>query len=119
MFAQCGDAWLPSLPSGSSHPCPDTWSSSCGLLFPDSLLFNPRRYSQDLIRFRPNLVSLLGQFGLNLLTSLIVATQASRRGYAGLQGWILSFAGHARDHYRLEPSIDDRYTRQDNADVGH
>lgn len=105
MFAQCGDAWLPDLPPGSASPRAETLVSDSSLLYPDNLLFDFSRYADD-VGISDAHPYLLRQFGFNLLTNLIAASQASTHGYAEFWQWIEAFTYHTTKFYRFEWPFD-------------
>ncbi|KAF5012264.1 hypothetical protein FDECE_1645 [Fusarium decemcellulare] len=83
MFAQCFDSWLPEIPTGSLS------SGATGLLFPDTLYFNPRSYASDmgLENDHVHIAEFLAFFGFDLVTTFLRHATAGKVGRNHIKHW--------------------------------
>ncbi|KAK2007154.1 hypothetical protein LZ32DRAFT_641459 [Colletotrichum eremochloae] len=91
MAVQCSnDAWLPEVvPRATSPPPP-------GLLYPDSLYFDPDAYPSILKRFRDK--AHLASLGFDLVASFLRSATAGQLGRDRLKKWLSDFDVKEKDH---------------------
>ncbi|CCF35833.1 hypothetical protein CH063_07533, partial [Colletotrichum higginsianum] len=84
IFAQCSDAWLPEVDSGS------TSSPISGLLYPDSFWVNPDAYASDMCWRRkiPD-ASSLASLGFDPVKTFLRSATAGKHGRDDLKKWFV------------------------------
>ncbi|EEU33785.1 uncharacterized protein NECHADRAFT_89123 [Fusarium vanettenii 77-13-4] len=84
IFAHCQDSWLPDRPAVSasevSNPQGLLAPTKYGLLYPDTVYFNPAAYFEAINDTRfDRLPNLLPYFGLDLLTKILLSFKAGQK----------------------------------------
>jgi len=114
VFAHCGGAWLPDLPSSLSADAAGkvtNGSSSAPkylpLEFPDNLYFGAEIYFEDLGIGGTRVAAELAGCGLDLLTRVLSCLKGHPKGVEYIKEWLEGFSGD--QEYMFEPWIRYQY----------
>ncbi|RBR06391.1 uncharacterized protein FIESC28_11081 [Fusarium coffeatum] len=114
VFAHCGDAWLPDLPSflssdaaGKATNVSSTAPKYLPLEFPDNLFFGAEAYLKDLGIGGSRVTAELAGCGLDLLTRVLSCLKGHPRGVEYIKEWLEGFVDG--QEYMFEPWIRAQY----------
>lgn len=105
LFAQCGDIWLPYVPTCATPPLGSTRHSPLGLLFPDNICFTAGSWKNDAYLQGMDLGPLV-QFshGLDPITNMLAAITGQRAGFSRFKKWLYNFNDVRRPRTRWHGS---------------
>ncbi|KAJ4125398.1 hypothetical protein NW768_009015 [Fusarium equiseti] len=119
VFAHCGDAWLPDLPSSLSADAAGKVTNGSSpaprylpLEFPDNLFFNAESYFEDLGIGGKRVAAELAGCGLDLLTRVLSCLKGHPKGVEYIKEWLEGFSDD--QEYMFEPWIREQYDLRHN-----
>ncbi|RGP69222.1 hypothetical protein FLONG3_7858 [Fusarium longipes] len=106
VFAHCGDAWLPDLPSSLPAVTAREQTSDCTTLYrplqyPDNLFFDAEEYHSDMEVLGSRVAAELAGCGLDLLTRVLHRLERDPRSSVSIMLWLYEI--RSETEYKFRP----------------